>query len=135
MKIDCSGQRAMVTAGASGLGKVIARALAEAGMKVHVCDVSEDALASFRIENPQIHATLADVSRPEGVDRFFDKALGQMGSLDVLVNNAGIASPTARLEDISIKDWDQTVSVDLNAQFYFAMATFIRSLRHPLATL
>jgi NAD(P)-dependent dehydrogenase (short-subunit alcohol dehydrogenase family) len=120
MKIDCSGQRAIVTAGASGLGKVIARALADAGMKVHVCDVSEDALASFRAESPEIEATWADVSRPDEVDRFFDKALGQMGGLDVLVNNAGIAGPTARLEDISIADWDQTVTVDLNAQFYCA---------------
>jgi NAD(P)-dependent dehydrogenase (short-subunit alcohol dehydrogenase family) len=82
--------------------------------------VSEEALASFRVENPEIEATWADVSRPDEVDRFFDKAIGQMGGLDVLVNNAGIAGPTARLEDISIAEWDQTVTVDLNAQFYCA---------------
>jgi NAD(P)-dependent dehydrogenase (short-subunit alcohol dehydrogenase family) len=120
VKIDCSGQKAIVTAGASGLGKVIARALADAGMKVRVCDVSRDAIASFQTENPDIEATLADVSRPDEVDRFFDTAIGGMGGLEVLVNNAGIAGPTARLEDILIEDWDRTVDIDLNAQFYCA---------------
>jgi NAD(P)-dependent dehydrogenase (short-subunit alcohol dehydrogenase family) len=42
------------------------------------------------------------------------------GSLDVLVNNAGIAGPTARVEDIEPADWDRTIAVDLNGQFYCA---------------
>lgn len=120
MEIDCSGQRAIVTAGASGLGRVIARALLDVGMTVHVCDVSDNALASMRKENPKITTARADVSNPEDVGRFFDDALRRMGGLDVLVNNAGIAGPTARLEDVSIEDWNRTVDIDLNGQFYSA---------------
>ena len=43
-----------------------------------------------------------------------------MGGLDILVNNAGIAGPTALCEDVDIEDWQRTINVDLNAQFYCA---------------
>jgi NAD(P)-dependent dehydrogenase (short-subunit alcohol dehydrogenase family) len=48
----------------------------------------------------------------------FDTAITFLGGLDVLINNAGIAGPTAKVEDISIADWDRTIAVDLNSMFY-----------------
>jgi NAD(P)-dependent dehydrogenase (short-subunit alcohol dehydrogenase family) len=63
---------------------------------------------------------LADVADVRQVDRFFDAALAAMGGLDVLVNNAGIAGPTAGVEDIDPAEWDRTVAINLNGQFYSA---------------
>ena len=69
---------------------------------------------------PEIGVTLADVADVEQVDAFFDTALADLGGLDVLVNNAGIAGPTAGVELIEPRDWDRTVAVNLNGQFYCA---------------
>ena len=102
-----SGQTvALVTAGASGIGRAIAAALAAQGCRMHVCDISAEALARFRSEFPGATATLADVSKPADVARLFAELQGATGRLDVLVNNAGIAGPTAPVESIGIADWD-----------------------------
>ena len=106
-----SGQTvALVTAGASGIGRAIAAALVAQGCRVHVCDISEDALARFRSDFPGATATLADVSNPFEVERLFAELQRVAGRLDVLVNNAGIAGPTAPVESIGIADWDHAAA-------------------------
>jgi NAD(P)-dependent dehydrogenase (short-subunit alcohol dehydrogenase family) len=67
-----------------------------------------------------ITTTLADVSDRAAVDRVFDDVNAQLGGLDVLINNAGIAGPTGGIDEMETADWEQTVDVNLNAQFYFA---------------
>jgi NAD(P)-dependent dehydrogenase (short-subunit alcohol dehydrogenase family) len=113
-----AGQRALVTAGASGIGRAIARRLAAAGARIFVCDVDDHALAAFRAENPGAGGVRADVAHPGDVDRLFDAAAAALGGLDILVNNAGIAGPTRKVEDISTDDWDRCVAVNLNGMFY-----------------
>jgi NAD(P)-dependent dehydrogenase (short-subunit alcohol dehydrogenase family) len=61
---------------------------------------------------------VADVSSVSDVDRMFDELGSRHGRLDVLVNNAGVSGPTAPVEEIAPADWDRTVAVDLNGQFY-----------------
>ena len=109
---------ALVTAGASGIGLVIARALAVAGAHVHVCDVSAPAIEALAASDPGISATLADVADAGAVQRVFDDLQALYGRLDVLVNNTGIAGPTARVEDISADDWDRSIAVSLSSHFY-----------------
>ena len=111
-------KNALVTAGAGGIGRVIAEALIAENYHVHVCDIDSGAIAAFLDANPAASATLADVSDPTQVDRVFDEISESHGHLDVLVNNAGIAGPTAHVEDIDPDDWDQTISVNLNGNFY-----------------
>ena len=120
-----AGLRVLVTGGASGIGLVMARAFIDAGARVHVCDSSPeaiDALAKVEAcaECNAITSTLADVSDKDAVERVFADVQSELGGLDVLVNNAGIAGPTGCIEELDVNEWEQTIDVNLNAQFYFA---------------
>jgi NAD(P)-dependent dehydrogenase (short-subunit alcohol dehydrogenase family) len=118
MDTSCTNQRVVVTAAATGIGGAIARAFVDAGARVYICDVDARALDTFIAENRGIGGRVADVSDPRAVDALFDAAIAELGGLDVLVNNAGIAGPTAPIEQISVADWDRTIAVDLNGMFY-----------------
>ncbi|MDP6259583.1 MAG: SDR family NAD(P)-dependent oxidoreductase, partial [Rhodospirillales bacterium] len=88
-----AGQSAIVTAGASGIGRAIAECLIAAGAAVHICDVSYEHLNTAKTSVSGLTGSLADVSKPAEVEQLFDDALAQMGGLDILVNNAGIQWP------------------------------------------
>jgi NAD(P)-dependent dehydrogenase (short-subunit alcohol dehydrogenase family) len=118
MQTSMQGQRVLVTAGAAGIGQVIARTFLEHGARVHVCDVDTAALDRLGRETPAIGRTLADVSRVADVERLFGDVARELGGLDVLVNNAGVAGPTAKVEDIRPEDWERCIAVDLNGMFY-----------------
>jgi NAD(P)-dependent dehydrogenase (short-subunit alcohol dehydrogenase family) len=112
----------MISAGASGIGRVMAEAYMAAGYRVHVCDSNPDLLQRFRQHYPEAGASLADVADPDSVMSMFSELQREHGRLDVLVNNAGIAGPTARVEDISDEDWSRTLAVDLSGHFYCVRA-------------
>jgi NAD(P)-dependent dehydrogenase (short-subunit alcohol dehydrogenase family) len=114
------GLRVLVTAGASGIGAVIARAFHEAGAHVHVCDIDRAALDRFATEAPGISSSTADAAVEREVDLVFDDVRGTLGGLDVLVNNAGIAGPTGSVQALDASLWERTVAVNLNSQFLFA---------------
>jgi NAD(P)-dependent dehydrogenase (short-subunit alcohol dehydrogenase family) len=114
------GLKVLVTAGAGGIGAAIARGFCEAGARVHVCDVDRAALDRLATENPDITISVADASSERDVDLVFDDVRGTLGGLDVLVNNAGIAGPTAAIESMDAAQWERTVAVNLNSQFLFA---------------
>jgi len=118
MSDSARGLRVLVTAGAAGIGRAFAETFATAGAKVFICDIDRAALDDFRAAHPEIAAGIADVADPRQVDGLFDAAKVFLGGLDVLINNAGIAGPTGRVEDIDITDWDRTIAVDLNGMFY-----------------
>ncbi|HYX90912.1 MAG TPA: SDR family oxidoreductase, partial [Myxococcaceae bacterium] len=71
-------------------------------------------------EFPHLTQTVADVANLADVDRLFEDVARQMDGLDVLVNNAGIAGPTARVEDMDPAEWDRCIAVDLSSMFYCA---------------
>lgn len=120
MNLDLEGARVLVTAGASGIGLATARAFQAEGARVHVCDVDAALLADLTGREPGIGSSQCDVSDPAAVDRLFATVSANLGGLDVLVNNAGIAGPTARCEDISLVDWERTLAVNLTGQFLCA---------------
>ncbi len=113
-----AGPVALVTGGALGIGRAIANRFAAEGWRVHVCDADPEAVRRFLAELPSCSASVADVSRVSDVDATFDEVASRYGRLDVLVNNAGVSGPTAPVEEIAPADWDRTVAVDLNGQFY-----------------
>lgn len=112
-----SGLRVLVTAGASGIGAVIASAFAETGASIHICDIDDAALAAFQKTFPSCKATRADVADEEQVAAMFVIQRERFGGLDVLVNCAGIAGPTAGIDRIQEKDWNRTIDVNLNGQY------------------
>lgn len=112
------GLRVLISGGAAGIGEVLAAAYLEAGAQVHVCDVSEPALAAFRDKYPTAVATRADVSDAAQIEAVFKVQREQFGGLDVLFNNAGIAGPTAGIDAISDAEWQATIN--LTAQYRFA---------------
>ncbi len=113
--LDLSGLRVAITAGAGGIGRVIADSFAACGAAVFVSDVDEAGLAACG--HPGMRA---DAGRVADLEAFMDGALGHLGGLDVLVNNAGIAGPTARVEDVKPEELDATLQVDIASMFHCA---------------
>ena len=120
MDLKIRGLRVVVTAGASGIGLATARAFVAEGAQVVICDVDTRALAAVAASDPALTQHVCDVSDPDAVERFFSVATATLGGLDVLVNNAGIAGPTAKCEDVKLADWERTLAVDLTGQFLCA---------------
>jgi NAD(P)-dependent dehydrogenase (short-subunit alcohol dehydrogenase family) len=110
-------QRVLVTAGASGIGLEIARAFAAQGAKVFVCDIDAKALENLKQEIPGVVTKVFDVSKREDIEQMIAFAVDALGGLDVLVNNAGIAGPTAPVEEFSPDDWEKVVQINLNGTF------------------
>ena len=117
MDLQIKGLRVLVTAGANGIGRATARAFAAEGAKVHICDVDRAALAEMAQSDPAMTQSVCDVSDRAAVGRLMEETLAALGGLDCLVNNAGIAGPTGRVDEIDPADWDSCVAIDLTGQF------------------
>ncbi len=108
---DVQGRIAVVTGGASGIGRGIAEALIEAGATVVIADIEQGALDRTAAE---IGATgvLVDVTRIESVQALRDAVIGRHGRVDIVVNNAGVG-PLGRIKDLTLQDWEWVLSVNL----------------------
>ncbi len=108
----------LVTAGGSGIGLAIAKYFVKQGDEVHICDVDQLAIDKALTELPTMTATCAELTKVDEVDTVFDDLQKTHGKLDILVNNVGVAGPTAAVEDILPQEWNDTIGVDLNSIFY-----------------
>ena len=106
-------KKVWITAGASGIGRAMAEAFAAEGHEVWVTDISESALHACPADWHCIQADATDETMVASV-------IEGMGTIDVLCANAGIAGPTARVEDIALSDWRTCVSVNLEGAFLAA---------------
>jgi len=133
MNLDIQGLRVLVTAGANGIGREIARSFINEGAKVHVCDVDDAALAALKVSDPTITSSKCDVADRDQVAALFKTAIGELGGLDALINNAGIAGPTGKVEEINPEDWDHCVAVCLTSQFNCARLAipYLRQSKNP----
>ena len=98
----------------------MARAFHDSGARVYVCDIDRVAVDRIMTELPGLKASVADVADRAQVDRVFADAERALGGLDVLINNAGVAGPTGSIEEIDVAEWERTVDINLNGQYYFA---------------
>jgi NAD(P)-dependent dehydrogenase (short-subunit alcohol dehydrogenase family) len=104
---ELNGMRALVTGGGSGIGAATTTVLRERGAQVMVVDA--DASTA-----PDV---VADVSDTAAVDRVFAAVRDELGGLDILVNNVGIAGPTAPVEDMDPDEFDRCLHVDVGSMF------------------
>mgnify|MGYP000306593866 CR=1 FL=1 len=124
MSDKAKSRRVLVTAGAAGIGRVIARSFLQQGDRVAVCDLDEAALRQLRADHPEIVAEKADMADEAAVGGFVRRAVQAMGGLDIVVNNAGVAGPSGVLEAGDPKAIRQCIEVGLLSQFW--------TLRHAL---
>lgn len=113
-------KRVAITAKASCIGFAIARVFLDQGARVAICDIDAAALEEAEAELGDCLAMQADVSDDAAVDGFFDQVQGQLDGLDALVNNAGIAGPADKVEDLSPEDWRRCIDICLTGQFLCA---------------
>jgi NAD(P)-dependent dehydrogenase (short-subunit alcohol dehydrogenase family) len=110
-------QRVLVTAGASGIGREIARAFAARDAKVFVCDIDAKGLDNLAQEIPGLATKVCDVSKRADIEAMVTFGVNALGGLDVLVNNAGISGPTVPVEEMDPDAWEQVVQINLNGTF------------------
>ncbi|MFO6465172.1 SDR family oxidoreductase [Jannaschia sp. KMU-145] len=115
MNMQLKDARVVVTAGANGIGLAMVRAFLAEGARVATCDVDAAALEPLRAEG--LHAKVCDVADTAAAAGFIAGAIDALGGLDCLVNNAGIAGPTAGVEDVDPGDWARVIDVCLTGQF------------------
>jgi NAD(P)-dependent dehydrogenase (short-subunit alcohol dehydrogenase family) len=109
--------RVLITAGAGGIGRAMGEAFAAAGARVWVTDIDGDALAACPAD---WRKTTLDVTDEPAMAALFAGIEEEWGGLDTLCANAGIAGPTALIEDIALADWRACVSVNLEGAFLAA---------------
>ena len=133
MDLDIKGLRVLVTAGAGGIGREVARAFIGEGAKVHICDVDQKALRALVKSDRKITQSKADVADRKDVERLFREAIKALGGLDVLINNAGIAGPTGRVEEIAPAEWDRCLAINITGQFSCARLAvpYLRNSKNP----
>lgn len=128
MHISFDAQTVIVTGAAHGFGRAIAINFATRGATVWACDLLGDELvetaAACQAAGGTCHVRTVDVSDPAAVQQFVVEALSTTGRIDVLVNNAGgVLGQVGRpLEQVTVKEWNDIIAVNMSAAFYFAQA-------------
>jgi len=110
-------QRVLVTGGANGIGREIARVFAANHARIFVCDTDAIALESLAREIPGLASKVCDLSSRADIGRMVASGVEALGGLDVLVNNVGIAGPTGPVEGVDPDEWDRVVKINLTAAF------------------
>jgi len=120
---DLTGQVAIVTGGARGLGRQMALALAEAGADVAICDLlaeeGERTAAELAALGRRSFYGKVDVTRGEEIEAFVSQVIEQLGKIDILVNNAGMPSDGLPLHEEPDDAWRKMIDTNLSSMFYF----------------
>ncbi len=120
-EIDLLGRNAVVTGGAQGIGLAIAKRLSQSGAQISIWDRDTGLLQDIEEEfnhDISIHKVEVELTNPESVADNARKTAIEMGSIDICVNNAGIAGPTEPSWEYPIADWQQVINIDLNGVYY-----------------
>lgn len=123
--LDLQGKVALVTGSASGMGKETALRLAGIGAKVVINDIVpenvEKTVEDFKSKGFDAFGQVADISNPSAVDGMVKAVVEKFGSVDILINNAGLEK-AGILRNLTEKDWDITLDVNLKGAFLCSQA-------------
>src|SRR5437870_285649 len=112
MPFELTGQTAVVTGSATGIGEAIARRLAKAGATVAVADLNlPGATDVARSIGGEAFPIQVDISQSDLVNAAIAKVVARSGRIDVLVNNAGIAGKAAPMQDLTDDDWREVIAI------------------------
>jgi NAD(P)-dependent dehydrogenase (short-subunit alcohol dehydrogenase family) len=128
-------QRVLITAAASGIGLEIARAFSASGAKVFITDINQDALAAAEKEAPGLMSTICDNSKRSDIEAMVPAAVKASNGLDVLVNNAGIAGPTAPVETADPDKWEEVMTVDVVGTFHVTRLSIPHLKKSPAGSI
>ena len=122
-----NGAVAMITGGASGLGRALGEALAAQGAEVVLADLqldlAEKAASEIRSKGGKASAVAVDVTKPDTVAEIVKNTYERYGRLDYILNNAGIAI-FGETDEFSIEDWEKSIAVNLNGVVYGVQAAY-----------
>ncbi|HUJ88187.1 MAG TPA: SDR family NAD(P)-dependent oxidoreductase [Burkholderiales bacterium] len=122
-QLDFAGRIAVVTGGAQGIGLAIAQRMLASGAKVRIWDRDDKLLAAaLAALGRNASGEAIDVADAAAIERATRSTLEALGKIDVLVNNAGIAGPTAAVVDYPIQEWKRVIDIDLNGPFLCSRA-------------
>lgn len=113
-----AGRTAIVTGGASGLGRDVARRIVAEGGKVALWDLNADALDAARADVGATHVEALDVSNAIAVERAAAASLKVLGRVDILVCSAGITGATVPVHEFPFDSWQKVIDINLNGLFY-----------------
>lgn len=116
---DVKGRRAIVTGAAQGLGNGMAKGLLKAGCRVAMIDISDGVrkeAEALRAEGLDAVAVQGDLADRADLQRMFDKAVSELGGVDILVNAAGIQRRYPS-EEFPVEEWDRVLAINLDAVF------------------
>lgn len=132
LKVDLSGQNAIVTGASQGLGRSMAVALGASGARVALVARNAEKLAETKrlVEEAggQAEVMAGDVSQKEAVEKIVETVADEWGKLDILVNNAGITRDTL-LPAMSDEQWDDVIAINLRGTFLFTRAASQKMMR------
>ena len=124
--LDLTGQVAIVTGAAQGLGRAMAAELATAGASVVLADVQAakvtEACETLAADGLAVSALVLDITDSAAVADSFQATVGSLGRLDVVVNNAGLGQQLDRISDLSDDEWGRVIAVTLTGTFYCCRA-------------
>jgi NAD(P)-dependent dehydrogenase (short-subunit alcohol dehydrogenase family) len=122
MNNDLQGKTALVTGGASGIGKAVALLYGQYGASVMVSDIDEtqgrEVVAQIEAAGGQARFFRADVGDPAQCRQLVQETVAAFGTLDVACNNAGITGELSLTADMSLEGWQQIINVNLNSVFF-----------------
>lgn len=116
------GKVAVITASATGIGKVIALRFAGEGAKLVISDINNEEIKKTADEiaatGAEVLAVKCDIGKTEDIDNLFEKVKDRFGTIDILVNNGGIAGPTKPITEVEPEEWDLTLNINLKSTYY-----------------
>ena len=124
IKYDLNERVAVVTGGAQGFGLAVTERFIEAGAKVIIWDIDEEAIkkAIEKVSSEKLTYQIVDVNDFENINKKLNEIQNKHGKIDIFINNAGITGMNATVSEYPLDEWKKVINLNLNSVFYCCKA-------------